>query len=502
MFANSQGVQIYGGSYTIHTSAGDNADPYSAVVGILKSGMHLGATYDADVRSDVPKCHEGTRVAIVQSLKRWGQVSTPTHPFMWMYGPAGSGKTTIQQTMAEIFFQSGVLAASFFFSRAADGRPRLKTHFVMSLAYQLWFSIPDTRTHIARALLQDPALGSKNLQKQMDELLIGPLNRISSLPAKAPIFIVDGLDECEGDEAQWEILRLLERLTCASFPLRILVASRPEHIIRTFFSQKHIAFKTTSTPLDNDYQTLTDIRTFLNSQFADIKEKHPAGSNLPDNWPSDSDVQCLLERSSGQFIYASVVMKYIAEPTRHPKASLRSVISVDSINITPFKQLDALYTHVLSSIDTENLPRVMDILGWLTFHVTTRRGGYRFNGDRRQNLGSSKGNLRALKTLDLISMEEPGTTRTRLLRLSSLLSIPDPDHVALSFSHQSFSDFILDQSRSGRYFVDMRKVHHNLARQWIRFYAKHLETHQACDDEPVHHCKPPLTVSLKFHILR
>ena len=42
--------------------------------------------------------------------------------FLWLYGPAGAGKSSIAQSISELCDEAGILDASFFFSRSAAGR--------------------------------------------------------------------------------------------------------------------------------------------------------------------------------------------------------------------------------------------------------------------------------------------------------------------------------------------------------------------------------------------
>jgi adenylate kinase family enzyme len=64
--------------------------------------------------------------------------------FLWIFGPAGSGKSAIAQTIAEICFKLNKLAASFFFSRNAAARNN-ESMLITTLVYQLANSFPEMR---------------------------------------------------------------------------------------------------------------------------------------------------------------------------------------------------------------------------------------------------------------------------------------------------------------------------------------------------------------------
>jgi len=93
---------------------------------------------------------------------------------MWINGPVGAGKSAIEQTLAELCHDAGILAAAFFFSRNVAGRNE-KSLLITTLAYQLTVSIPIIRKHVGGALDTDPHLLSRSLEAQMLELIIKPL---------------------------------------------------------------------------------------------------------------------------------------------------------------------------------------------------------------------------------------------------------------------------------------------------------------------------------------
>jgi len=77
------------------------------------------AFYDSDNRPDPPKCHPNTRVAVINKIIDWANGMTDTNAFMlWLYGPAGAGKTAIARRIAELFAKYGLLLASFLFFRS------------------------------------------------------------------------------------------------------------------------------------------------------------------------------------------------------------------------------------------------------------------------------------------------------------------------------------------------------------------------------------------------
>ncbi|KAF5313756.1 hypothetical protein D9619_013719 [Psilocybe cf. subviscida] len=464
MFQGASNVNIRGGTFHACGSSGtDEKKRIADVMALLASHAEKGAPYDAGAREDVPKCHEHTRVAIVDGIHQWAHSSEPSaRPLMWMYDPAGSGKTTIVQTVAEMFDKEGSLAASFFFSRLSAARPRDKDKFVTTLAHQLSRSIPALKQPLADAL-SDPAILTKSLAKQLNALVIGPLKMLDPAQIGARcICMVDGLDECDGDTAQRDILNLLEHfLHQIGHHIRILVASRSLSHIQSFFAYSHIGAITQTTPLDNDYQSDEDVTRFFNAEFAKIRVEHPSRGGLAPEWPCSSDVDILIKRASGQFIYASVVMKFIADYGCHPHASLQTIVNlIVSDSARPYEALDAVYAQVLSAIEPQNFEFSQTIMGCLL-------------------LPSDDFDFKVIaqsqppEVLDnIVFMSEPGTKNARVHRLSPLIT---SNGRGMEFTHASFPEYLLDRSRSKEFFLDMRKVHCTLARHWFRIYSTHFK---------------------------
>ena len=85
------------------------------------------AFYDSDNRPDPPKCHPKTRVAVINKIIDWATGMTDTNAFvLWLYGPAGAGKTAIARKVAELFAGHELLLASFLFFRSDSQRNTMK----------------------------------------------------------------------------------------------------------------------------------------------------------------------------------------------------------------------------------------------------------------------------------------------------------------------------------------------------------------------------------------
>jgi hypothetical protein len=72
---------------------------------------------------------------------------------------------------------------------------------------------------------------------------------------------------------------------------------------------------------------------------------------VPWPWPSDDDMMRLVDRSSGQFIYASAVLKHVGEENS-PVERLQNLLSNvgDSRNSGFWEELDEMYTQILKKV--------------------------------------------------------------------------------------------------------------------------------------------------------
>ena len=152
-----------------------------------------------------------------------------------------------------------------------------------------------------------------------------------------------------------------------SIPFSFILASRPEQHIRESFDVKLLSSLTTRLVLDDRYQPDIDIRKFLQSKFQDIKNRHPSHVDLPSSWPLDEEIERLVKKSSGQFIYASTVIKFIDSHRHWPPDRLNIIFGISPRGkTTPFAEMDSLYFHILTSA-SDNIDRALEIFALLLF---------------------------------------------------------------------------------------------------------------------------------------
>ena len=74
----------------------------------------------------------------------------------------------------------------------------------------------------------------------------------------------------------------------------------------------------TQIPPDDNYHAEEDILHFMNISFDKIKQTHSYGKPFDAEWPAQDHIQEIVNKSSGQFIYASVVPHPLFDPSENP----------------------------------------------------------------------------------------------------------------------------------------------------------------------------------------
>jgi predicted ATPase len=201
---------------------------------------------------------------------KWIKWEGDLHSFvMWVYGPAGAGKSAIAQTIAEICDKEMILLATFFFSRNDPSRSNIRP-LIATIAYQITTNLPDVRDAILGAIERDLLIFSKSLTVQLQSLIVEPLQPLIAAgffhrPTSRRLVIIDGLDECSDPNVQRNIVEVLANSHRQyQLPLIFLFASRPEQHISLAFNTGVLLSVTTRIALDESYLPNKDIQLFLN----------------------------------------------------------------------------------------------------------------------------------------------------------------------------------------------------------------------------------------------
>ena len=288
-------------------------------------------------------CLRGTRLDVLLQLERWLR-DEQDHRVFWLNGLAGTGKSTIAQTFAEISFADGNLGASFRCSRDFEDRSNLRLIFP-TLSFQLAYRYPRFREELLRVLRANPGVGWESLCSQMEKIIVRPLKATGI----QTLIIIDALDECKDQEPASAILSILSRYVDKIPQVKFFITGRPEPRIRSGFRLESLRPITEVFRLhDVDRPSVdNDIKLFFKTQLADIT-KSRSDCDLMEDWPSSSDINILCKKSAGLFIYAVTIVKFIASKYHTPTERLTLITSLPQSSIYEGRLgINLLYTQVL-----------------------------------------------------------------------------------------------------------------------------------------------------------
>ncbi|KAF9444913.1 hypothetical protein P691DRAFT_806437 [Macrolepiota fuliginosa MF-IS2] len=428
----------------------------SSVIDLLSQRSMPNAELDSFERSrNLPSCLEGTREGLLSEIKTWMVDQNHKRDALWLYGPAGVGKSALAQTLGEWARESGVLGAAVFLS-GSESRNDL-SRLVISIAYQLAKRDAQYGVRVAEKLVADVGLLTKKLGTQFRKLIDEPSSGFVPLEKKL-VIIIDGLDESLGDEEQCQVLQLIGGALASSQPLpfRWMICSRPEPHLRHSIWEFGTRCKWMVVPMDDG-----DIDVFIRDGFRRIVNSHPHAIGPEETWPDKEDKDTVVHASSGLFVYASTIIKFIEDRNiAMPREQLKIVLAFiktpryksGSSRTNPLKPLDELYLHILSRVHEDLLLTTLQLLGTCAL-------------------------LPQLPVLELANLLNISRERfyAALQRLHSVVYVPAPDKASmdhLRFFHSSFVEFLRSSSASTRHCFNPRDIHCNFVEACLRALGK------------------------------
>ena len=440
----------------------------------LKGAISRNALHNSRARSTSSGCQRGTRVDEIRVITDWIDAKEKKKPVFVVIGPAGSGKSSLLTTIAQTYKSKNRYAAGFFFSGTDPDRNN-DAYFMNTTTYQIAVAIPELQPYMSRIIVADSTILTSSIRTQTEDLLLKPLRQLrSEFPnfsssGHSFVIVVDGLDECgKLDDQRRVIAALAEVLSDGSFPFVCLLSSRFNAAIEREMSTTLLAHIHDRVVLGkNGKSEQADIRAYLYASVDRIRNTHAFGERIPQEWPTTSDLQTIVEKSGGQFIYASTVIEYVDSSDHDPHKRLQDILDISSTKSGehPFAELDALYQVLMSSV--VDLSAAIQILG---IHIVKLRPEFwtpsivTFKFDFQEYF----------RSLDAEIVLAP---------LASVLKYKKDE---IEFYHLSFIEFLLDHTRSGEYFVHPKKWQKWLVSQFVPIFY---------DDLP-HDLREPIRVSL------
>ena len=402
-------------------------------------------------------CLRGTRETVLNEIELWTKDFNKS-PVFWLNGLAGTGKSTIAQTVSEWAFADGLLGASFFCSR--DFRDRSDLHFIFpTLAFQLAHKYPTFRSILVTLLQSNPDVAHESLCGQMTKLMVEPLRSAGI----STVIVIDALDECQDDEPSSAILSILGRFVGQIPRVKFFITGRPEPRIKTGFRLPLLVDSTDVFVLHDVHPTLIndDIRLFLKHELSELAHRRRL-----DRWPSDEHVDLLCHRAAGLFVYAVATVKFLDARTQPPQRRLEVIVGLpectDYEGKTRFNSnmtLDSLYTSVLETAfgeeDPEMYSKVRSTIGAVVLLSNP---------------------LPPSEIAKLIGLD-PDEVALLLTLVHSLLAIGEGFNQPVKPFHKSFPDFITDPLRcaDARFYISPGNAHFELATNCLRVMNECLE---------------------------
>jgi hypothetical protein len=275
------------------------------------------------------------------------------------------------------------------------------------------------------------------------------------------VLVIDALDECDDEYDIAVILQLLSQVN-ASVRLRVFVTSRPETPIRYGFNKISVTSHQDCVLHEISNQIVNhDISALFRHEFNSIGDRR----RLPREWLNEANLERLVQKADGLFIYAATVCRFVEHKGCYPPDRLKLVLE-DSIEIgSPKQQLDAIYTQVLrstGSVKAQALP-----------------GGERYFRLFRRTVGTVVILFDALTTraLGIILDTRPGEVEEILESLSSVVAYSDSPDVPIRLLHPSFRDFLLDNQRCDdpQFRIVGDNAHEDLAVSCLKLMTRHLK---------------------------
>jgi hypothetical protein len=428
----------------------------------VKSAFH-------DAHGAAPACLKGTRTKLLDEIATW--MTDPSSKLVYsLTGVAGTGKTTIAESVAYMAADRKCLAATFFFSRTSGSADRRRAAAVIpTLAYQLANRHKMLRDCICAAISNDRDVGERQVAMQAKSLLMDALGSSCHILPLPLVIVLDALDECDkesGREGGDLIPVLLHSLEQLPFSMKIFVTSRPEPSIKNMFSRADIHGSTVGLALHRDIEqsiVREDIGRYLRHEFDKLAHER----SVPSPFPSDADFHTLVDRAGKLFIYVRTIVVYVSSEVEDPVDQLADVLRADADRASEqFADLDALYSQILSKA-LEGVGRsaaaqhqLRDVLASLVLVQETL----------------------PVSALAVLTGIEERQCKMILRCLSSVLLYEHTSHEPVRLMHPSFPDFLTREGRCAdtRYFVRGIHYHSPLALRCLRIMNAELRRN-ICD---------------------
>ena len=398
-------------------------------------------------------CLPNTRLDVVKAIIDWITDESSNHKqVLWLYGRAGSGKSTLSKTIAWMMRDLHRLGGFFFFDRKIPERSA--ENLIRVLSYQL--AQFDTRigAEVSRIVEHSPSIAVMPLGFQFAALLSANALRSVEWTRGSIVIVIDALDE-SGSIGDHRILMraLSEGLSGLPSFIRIMVVSRQEpDIQRALGSHSHVHH------LDIDSAIIeADILEFVQHRLEEIRRRN---GFLDAHWPGNDKINALARRADSLFIWASTACRYI-DSGYDPNQRLSSLIRLPEFNNDSSVELDRLYKTGLQSCGSWDDPSFSSDCCSIIGVILCAR------------IPLSDAAINALLAL---SQDRPSLQT--ISRLVGFLHISKTEGIRIF--HHSFCDYLSERCSAEPWSINLELHNKELALRCIKFLDKELRQN-ICD---------------------
>ncbi|KAI5118311.1 hypothetical protein M0805_006479 [Coniferiporia weirii] len=406
----------------------------------------LSAFYNAE-----GACLEGTRESVLRRVREWGDSESK---LFWLHGVAGSGKSSIANSVAHIFKRQLRLSACFF-CKGDDPECRSPNALIPTLAYHFskWHNAYRSAVLSIIEGANEPEL-AQGLERQFDLLITQALTTTSSSPESLPpyplIVVIDALDECgDSRSSRIQVAKLLVRLSSVVTWLKVFITSRTLPELDEVFLQAGTECEA------HDINALFD---HIEAERDILQYTRHCADRCQVKF-REEQIQLLAKRASGLFIWTSTVFKYFDSQLDMQGAVSKVLSSLPAEDSEA--ELDQVYTTVIQgvSVGEQNTEIVRTILCLIA--CTSR------------NRPLSETALLQLLLNTELYIEQDAFRKT----IDSLQAVMYRDTTkdnAIHVCHPSFLDFISTGLRSQVYWTEPAIIESFLARRCLEIMHSQL----------------------------
>jgi hypothetical protein len=297
-------------------------------------------------------CLPGTRSILLDEIIEWMHRPT-SERILWLSGAAGTGKSSVANSIAEYFHNLGRLGASFRFNRH-DARAETPGLLFGNICHQLALFDDQLRVAVLSAIHHGSG-GAMSLRMQARTLLV---ETTKSAEIIGPVVIVidaideSGLDDSHEPTRETLVQAIVRELPALPASVKVLVTSRDEGKMSLLMSGCSSCL---SMRMEDVLHTDEDILRYIQDRMVRIRRTLP---DPLDDWPGATREMELARYADGLFIWASLACAFLERRGDDPDIQLAKLVSASREGLKAEEKLDLLYLDVLrrSRPDDEGIP--------------------------------------------------------------------------------------------------------------------------------------------------